>query len=298
MQSNSLFANLLLATGTLIGIALAASGLLDSESSLSSNNDKQSVAEVNGIDIPQSQYESIAKGISNNKNKKLNSEEHAFILQRLIDEELLVQRGQELGLLQLNSVLRSNMIQAVNATIISENASLNPSENELKKFYENNKNYFRPASKINFDYMRFTTKDQADTAQQALADGQSFTEVKNKFSEQEITKIPNGLLSTNSIRQYFGPTLTEQVMQLPLQEVSPLIASNNGENNKWYLFFILEKELGETPKFEDIKTVVVSEFKRQENDKAIHQYLLWLRKRASIEQVDAFQLENIVEANR
>lgn len=291
-QNNNLRSNILLALGVVVGIALAASGLLDSKNNLSLG---EKAADVNGIAIMQSQLESITSAIANNKKQALTKEEYQFILQKLIDEELLVQRGQELGLLQLNSVLRNNMVQAVNASVVSENASLTPSDDELKKFYNENKNYFRPTSKIHFLHMNFSNKDQADIALQALADGKSFLDVKQQFSEKEIANIPSGLLSLATIRQYFGPSLTELITQLPIHEVSALIPSNNGQHTSWYLFYVFEKELAEIPNFEAIQDVVLNEFKRQQNEQTIHDYVLWLRKRASIETLSETELEKLMK---
>src|SRR5690606_13979197 len=140
--------------------------------------------------------------------------------------------------------------------------SSTPTDNELKKFYDENKNYFRPASKIHFQHMTFSNKDQADIALQALADGKSFLDVKQQFSEKEIASIPNGLLSLAIIRQYFGPSLTEVITQLPIHEISELIPTNNGQQTSWYLFYVFEKEFTETPDFEAIQDVVLNEFKR------------------------------------
>lgn len=286
-------ANILLLAGIVFGIILAASGLLDKQASLALESN--SIAKVNDVSIAQSQYESLIKGIADKKTKPLEQEEYEYILEKLIDEELMVQRGQELGLLQLNSVLRNNMIQALTTSILSENASSNVDESILKEFYEDNKSFFRSSEKISFQYMKFISQDQAELAQQAIQNGEEFNKVKETMAEKEIISIPNTLLSMANIRQYFGPTLAEQLSLLPIQSLSPIIPSNNGQQTVWYLFYIHEKELSETPDFENIKEVVSSEYRRSLDEKAMHDYILWLRKRADIQIIDANQLSNVAK---
>jgi hypothetical protein len=286
-------ANILLLFGALIGIILAASGLLEDKSA--SAVQSESVAEVNGVYLPTDQFTTIAKGISEKKSSSLENKEYQYILQKLIDEELLVQRGQELGLLQLNSVVRNTLIQAVTTAIISENSGINISDNKLEEFYEENKNYFKPANKINVRHIKFNDKANAQNALKALRHGTSFENVKATYAENEIIKIPKGLLPLSSLRQYFGPTLTETLAGLPFQQYSSLIEHKTSGTIAWYIFYIQEKALAEAPALNDIKTVVETEYLRQLNEKTISDYIAWLRKRANIEKLSTDELKTLIQ---
>ena len=125
---------ILLFMGACIGVLLAASGLLANDESLALVS--ESVADVNGILIAQNQYERVVKAVSAEKKTALVAADYELILQQLIDEELLVQRGQELGLLQLNRVIRHDIVQAVMASMIADKATQQVSDADLEAFYE------------------------------------------------------------------------------------------------------------------------------------------------------------------
>lgn len=278
----------LLIVGALIGIVLAASGLLENKNNLL--NASSAVAEVNGISISQAQYSSITAAVASEKKTPLIAEDHDFFLQKLIDEELLVQRGQELGLLQLNSVIRNDIVQAVMASIIAENAMQEVSDSDLEGFYKKHRAFFSPATKIHLRQMKFTERSVAESARLALVNGEGFLEVNLKLADKALLSIPDTLLPLNSLRKYIGPSMLMLVSKLEVAQYSQPIL----HQEKWYVFFVVEKELATAPPLSEITDVVRSEHKRRSDEQAFRDYVEWLRKRADVQRMPTAELQSLI----
>ena len=85
----------LLVLGAIVGALLAASGVLQPSSAALSPND---IASVNGDSIAKSDYLYYLSTLSKDRRSALGVEERQRVLDRLIDEKLLLRRGIDLGL--------------------------------------------------------------------------------------------------------------------------------------------------------------------------------------------------------
>lgn len=281
-------ANILLLVGAAFGILLAASGLFDAKAPFSLQH--KSVARVNDVDIPLEQYQSIIKGLSDAKGRPLTDKESRFVLEEMIDEELMVQRGYELGFLELNSIIRNNMKMALMESIIAENPNSSPSDKTLKDFFEQNKGYFSSEKRLRVSHMQFSQKAKAEDALNALNSGKSFSDVKKQFANEEIIEIPDALLSIKDLRKYLGPSVSEKLFNQKTESNLILFKTNNS----WHLFEIYETQENKSPEFKQVKNLVLKEYQRKKNEESISQYLTWLRKRAEIEQVSQKNLKEII----
>jgi len=193
----------------------------------------------------------------------------------------MVQRGQELGLLQLNSTLRNNMRMALIESIIAENASATPDENELRALYDNDRAFFSRPERIRLQVMKFDSEEKAKQARLALQKNKDFLTVKKDYALEDIIELPRGWLSVTELRNYIGPTLTLKALELETNTISKIINNQDG----WYVIKLIDIEKAKAPPYEEITEVVRSEFIRRQNSKTIEEYLDYLRSRASIETI-------------
>lgn len=280
-------AKLLLFISCIVGITLASIDLFEAKPPLSLQSN--SVARVNGVDISSDQYRSVIKGLSDARGKPVSQEQAIYILDELIDEELMIQRGYEIGLLQLNSLLRNNMKNALLESIIAENAELEPDDETLRKFYEENKDYFTGNKRVRITYMSFMDEDKAKQAFNAIEAKESFESVKNAFADKGILEIPDSLLSLKDLRKYLGPSLSEKIFS-QATTITPILFYHQ---DRWHIANILEIQNQLTPEFTDIKNLVIKEYQRKENEKAIKNYISWLRKNAKIQSINPDTLNKI-----
>jgi hypothetical protein len=71
------------------------------------------VARVNHVDIASSEYEKALSMFASEKRDPLTDQDRVLVLERLIEEELLVQHGLSLGLVRKDPRLRKNVIQSL-----------------------------------------------------------------------------------------------------------------------------------------------------------------------------------------
>src|SRR5262249_59790115 len=70
------------------------------------------------------------------------------VLDRLIDEELLVQRGLELGLARVDPRVRRELAAAVVTEAVTEGDHGEPTADDLRAFYDAARGFFAPRGRL------------------------------------------------------------------------------------------------------------------------------------------------------
>lgn len=236
---NRNIASLMLVGGALVGVMLAAYGLLEGKTALPDS----AVARVNDITIDREQFDSYLAII--NANSRTEKDRHE-ILVRLIDEELLVQRGVELGFLQLNSTVRNAIVQAVTRRFVADDPAPVP-DTELEGFFNSNLSYFTPAEQFRIVLLAPTIP------------------------------IPDAPLTLRSIADYLGAAVADHIETANTGETIEVLS--DGQRFKIRL---VERTGGEAPLFKNVRPMVEREYRRAQSEKAFNEYLVWLRDRADI----------------
>jgi hypothetical protein len=136
----------LLATGAVLGIALGALSAFSGKRFAKSILPADAIAVVNGKTITMGEYASAVALLAGDKRTALTDEDRLYVLNRLIEEELLIQRGIEVGLVDSDRAVRKSMAQAMLASAITDSASTQPSQDELRAFYQQNSSRFASPS--------------------------------------------------------------------------------------------------------------------------------------------------------
>ena len=120
------------ALGAILGIVVARTYVVNVKEILPPD----ALAVVNGKRISADEYESALALVANDKRGAVTEEDRLLVLDRLIEEELLVQGGIVLGLVETNPAVRKVITQAMLDSIMAESVSEQPSEEELRVFYQ------------------------------------------------------------------------------------------------------------------------------------------------------------------
>ena len=144
--------NLILILGVIIGILLA---ILSSIKETNFNFDDEWVAKVGDAEISRAKYILQLEGLSFSKRDLLKEEDKAFVLERMIEEELLIQRAKDLGMMSTNTMIRGTIVQQMINMIIAENSLELIEPTELKKFYKENKTFFTSADRLRVKQIYF-----------------------------------------------------------------------------------------------------------------------------------------------
>jgi parvulin-like peptidyl-prolyl isomerase len=279
---------LILACGAATGIVLAATGLLGSQSPSGRLLPANAVARVNGEVIRTEDYQRVLNAVAQDRRNGLDDEQRRLVLDRLIDEELLVQRGLELGFARQDTKVRKDLTAAVIDSVVAEYQDMQPTDADLQPFYDEHRDFFTGPGRLRVRqiWCRAAVGTDAqralERAQQAagrLRAGEEFERVRDDLGDQEIAPLPDTPLPAAKLADYLGPTPLRTVLALDVGRVSDPIRSSTG----YHVLQLLERQPDTAPPLPAIASQVAMEFRRRAGERALRAYLDDLRARAAIE---------------
>ncbi|MEN8184527.1 MAG: peptidylprolyl isomerase [Myxococcota bacterium] len=272
----------LLGLGALLGLCAAAVGLLR-DGGDSSSLPAGAAASVNGALILQDDLTRLLSALAADRRSPLDDDDRRHVLDRLIDEELLVQRGLELGLSSHDRRVRADLTQAVIASVLADVEDEVASRGELEDFYGEEQEYFtRPGRlRVRQVFVRAAREDAEARAQEAsarLRQGEPYPEVRKALGDDPVAPLPDAPLPALKLREYLGPTAARTALDLPAGGVSEPVRSGMGV----HVLQIVEREPDRVPPFAEIEEEVRAEYRRRRGDRALRSYLEQLRGDADV----------------
>ncbi len=280
--------SVLLAIGAGAGIALAATGLVASGVTRGRGLPPGAVARVNGALLRADDYTRSLDALERDRRGGAEPADRRFVLDRLIDEELLVQRGLELGLARQDARVRRDLTAAVIDAVVTEHEDGTPPDADLEAFYRRERDFFaRPGRlRVRQLWCRADTAADAPSAEAraraaaaSLRAGEDFAGVRVRLGDPEIAPLPDALLSPAKLLDHLGPTALRAALELEAGAVSDPVRSATG----YHVLQVVEREAEWVPPREEIGDEVVAEYRRRRGERALRAYLDGLRARADVE---------------
>ena len=272
-MSNKSFINTILVLGIIIGVSLASISLIKRVNFETAGD---WVANIEGAKITKEKYLLQLEGLRSDKRSPLTQKDKEFVLERMIEEELLIKRALDMGMLRTNPMARGTIVQQMINRIISDNDMVEVSEAELNEFFNNNLGFFTNANRLRVKQIYFQDQEDGTTssfqkAKQAfdkLLSGDTFEETKS-LGTQTALEVPDTLMTLSKVREYLGPSLMLIAGKLePGEFTSPKRVSGG-----YKIIYLVDKENSKTPDLADIKNQVISEFKKRRDDQSLRNYL-------------------------
>ncbi|MEM7026846.1 MAG: hypothetical protein AAF410_01320 [Pseudomonadota bacterium] len=129
---------ILLWLGIVSGFILSLAGILEKNSLPG----KDVIAVVNGVELKRKNYELLLQRNAPSNKQAPSKSQKEFLLKRLIEEELFIQRAVETNFLQENKGLRQDISRAMVENIITELKAKPVAEKDLQTFYSKNSKKF------------------------------------------------------------------------------------------------------------------------------------------------------------
>jgi parvulin-like peptidyl-prolyl isomerase len=275
-----------LALGAAAGLAAAAWGLLQSTPVAVDGLPSDAIASVNGTTIRLEVYRRALAAVASDRRNPLDTEQKRHVLSRLIEEELLVQRGVELGLVRHDRRVRGDLVAAVIDSVVSSRAR-EASDAELEAFYSENADYFARPGRLRARALRVRAREgeseeaaleRARRAAERVRGGEPIAGVDDELGDPQVAPLPDALLPPLKIREYLGPTALRHLLELEAGQVSEPLATPAG---LWVLE-VVEREPSRTPPFAELRAEVRAEWRRRAGDRALRSYLDELRDRGDV----------------
>jgi hypothetical protein len=238
----------LLAGGMLVGAALAVFYIVRIPDTAEPTTD--AVAWVNDRPISRASYENALQAVAGDrKGGTLQPDDRERVLQRLIDQELLIDRAIELGLHERDPQIRNQLATAMIDFLVrrAEDDASAADEAELRAFYEE-------------QHFRFERGPQYRIAVEGGA-----------------VPLPDGLLLAKEIEQRLGPSAARKVAELETGE-SVVIGEGGGQ----YTVRLLERRDGVLVPFDEARDAVEAAYLRDRSETAVREFLDVARQRTDI----------------
>ena len=267
-----------LGIGAAVGIFLAMSGAFVRFSQDLSGN---TLARVNGKAIT---VQDLAFALERSASETPNGH-YRETLDFLIDQELLIQRGVEIGLLESDLTVRKAIAMAVIDAIVTDVLEREPSEEELHAFYTSHRAVFALPARLHVQHLfvadngdSHKARVKAEQTATALARGMSFREARERYGDEDSVPVPDTPLPPHVLRRYLGPTLAETALAMRAGEVSPPVHSPLG----YHILHLVESQPESGQLYETVRQEVRAEYVRRQRDEALQRQLDRLRQSATI----------------
>ena len=240
-----------LVAGALAGLLAAGFGMLrqaDSGNALPSG----ALARINDQIITRENYDRAVARLGTNSDA---AEDNAWVLQRLVEDELLVQRGLELGMAQSDTAVRNAIIQSLIASVTAEADAASPSDDELRTYLSDNADRFSFVASI--AVAAWHTDDEA-VAQEFVGALRSDGSANVSDAIGAIVDLPAGLTPVEQLRDYLGPGITAAAADMPTG--SSAVFARRG---RWLVVQVLDKETAVITDLDKVRNRVLLDYRRR-----------------------------------
>ncbi len=277
---------MLLTLGTIVGIALAALSIVRSGRAAPRLPD-DAMALVNGQPISRDAFaEFVGALATERKTVDLDAETRRQLLARMVDEELLLQRGIELGLPRYERTARRAIVAAVVAAVTAEAEATEPTEDELRAFHHEHADRFTRPGRLRLDtaFVAVGARPEAvawqhasQIAQRARA-GEDFASLAAELGDPSPLLTPAELISLDEVRERLGPSAAIAADALAVGQVGDPVRGAAG----YFVMALRERIPGDALPFEEVRAQVRAEYLRGVGERALGKYLEDLRAAADV----------------
>jgi len=276
--------NYLFVFALIIGVLLISQELFQSKSSNQYLRQQNAVALVNDMTISEDQYIKYISTLGIDVIDENDEELLEIVLEKMIEEELLLQKGIELELHKFDIQIRKAIIQQVINSVLLQNEE-EVTEKELREYYENNKNKYQLNKLIHLDiiFLNSQTEEDINLLLEAISTI-GFSESKKQFHQELFFSIPDRLISIKDCNQLLGKNICKDVFRLNLNNISNPIRYESG-------FLIIQirntnSNIVNNDLFKKLYDKILFDFKNSEDDKYFKDYIQYLKENANIKRYD------------
>lgn len=301
-----------LVAGMTVGAGLALVGILRVPPPPVPDGSADAVALVNDRPITRSQFERALAALERDRRNPVTADARRAVLDRLVDEELLVQRGLALGMPRSDRKLRADLVTAVVDVATFDAETIEPEPQELTRFFEEHRDSLGAAASVRIAEVFVATgrgdgddrvegmprgEEEALARAVAAADrlraGESIDEVARELGDEPAVALPDALVPLAKLRDFLGPTAALRASTLAVGEISEPVRSADG----YHVLSMLERGRSEAgPRstrdaeeqeagkgdLEGLRDETLREYRRRAGEAALRAYLEGLRRAATL----------------
>jgi hypothetical protein len=233
---------------------------------------------VNEYPISATQLSHAERRLSGEHSGGVSESERRVVLELLIDEELLLQRAESLGIPDSAPGVRKAIVQAAISEIVEDFLRRPFDEPMLEQFYVHHRAVFEHPGRRAIAALRFDKLSAARRAADAYANGSRWVDLAAMPQAQPVRYLPGSPLPAHVLRRYLGPTLANVALALRPGEISDPVESAGSA----YLIKLITVDAPFVPAFSEILPDVRAEYLSRGRETALADKLALLWRRADI----------------
>lgn len=273
------------AIGVAVGLVLGGIGLFNAKGTTTNTVPEEDIALVNRQPILRSDFVAQLEAETGKDFADTTDEEQLRVLDEMLREELFVQRGLELNFAETDQDTRYALYAIVEAQILAGVSTAQPTEQQLREFYESHRDLFKSTGSLDVHHLVFgrDEQDQAQAVAQALRDGMPLAQAKQQFGVVEGEYFGKEFYYLASY--HLGEGLFDEVSTHPAGDVvGPVLAEGN-----YHVVQVLANDLPQPLSFEDAGSEVKTKYYNVEKAERMNNMLDFLRNRSTILITDEYR---------
>jgi parvulin-like peptidyl-prolyl isomerase len=282
----------LLAVGALIGLAIAGYGLFTAKGTRSRGVPPEAIALVNQRQILRSDFMTQVQTQFTLTFDEATTEQRQKVLEDMIDEELMMQRGLEIDLPSYDPGVRNALVAGVELEVTADVLAQQPTTEELHAFYEQHRDKYSSEGVMQLRDLMVKSdaarpevaRDVAEQAVAALRNGQTLEAVAKKFGLTDSGRFMDaGHVDIGNIFQFAVRARTDDatynaILNLKEGEVSDPIPLADGI----HLVVMIKHRFPVTQTFEEANNRVWADVKNEAQARVNAANIAYLKSRADI----------------
>lgn len=259
--------------GAFVGLIAAGYGILRQDTT-AREMPTTAIARVNDTMISRDRFERELARFAESADDELPPSDQALLLDNLVDEELLLQRGMALGMAQSDSAVRTAIVNSLVASVTAEADSATPTDEQLEAYLASNAERFSFTAKLEVN--GWQTDDEA-VAQAFVAHLRETGDAPSMKAISAVPDLPDELVPTEILRDVLGPGITAAIAGMP-----PGSSAIFARRGRWLVIRVGKKQTAAVTDLNSIRNRVLLDYRRDLADSTLREYLDNLRSRADV----------------
>ena len=236
------------------------------------------IATVNDVIIEREKLDTVINLIGGDKRDGYTDKDQILALERIIEEELLVQYAYKNGFLSADDNIRKTIIRSVIETIVEQTISIMPEKETLQEFYKSHQEIFATSEQVKIVILNINNLNNANAIKKIWVETNNETLILNTIDNITKSNTPNGYIPIFTLPRLIGPKLAKTIDMLKLNEISLPIETSSG----YSLAILKDRKAKQTPSYEEVKEAVLQEYRRRSRDELMSTLLDELKQKAEI----------------
>ena len=285
---------ILFAVGATMGLVIAGFGLFTAAGTKISGVPPEDVALINGRHILRSDFITQTQIETAQPFDKTTKQQRQKVLNEMIDEELLVQRGLEVDLAASDPDVRMAEVNGVQLQVDADVLAQQPPDEQLQAYYMAHRDKYagegimalrdlviKPDDNTTADQAR----DKAMKAAEAYRKGSDADNVAATYSMKDSGKLDRGDLFDFAVRIKLSPALYAVASKLSNHQASEPIE----DAGEFHVLLMDKRQAPPERGFVDVRDAVLQDFKKDEQTRVENANLAYLKSKADIQLAPEFR---------